>query len=456
MAPKKPAQKKKAKKQTSSKPKQITTKAPTSKPVRRNALGRGLNALMAANVQPVAEEVSVNDWREPGLEAKPEVETKLEQEPLQREAIAQLDQATQLEGAPEEPKVSRVDEDQASEQLAQLKARLGKGLAKEVARDFKLQRAEEASFATTGENQGSESLKYQQLEEQKPDLRIVPDEDESQVQAGEGFAYLDIESLAPCADQPRKHFEPSELEALAASIKESGLIQPLLVRPVDSSGQAKTAYEIVAGERRFRAAQAAGLKKLPVHVRELSEREAFELAIVENVQREDLDPVEEARAYQRLADEFQETQADIAKAVGKERATVANMMRLLQLPEEVLTLLQKGKISTGHARAILMAPERLRLKFAQRVVAEKLSVRATEALASGKTPAVKTKSPGKGTEGTVIRSPAVIDLENRIRSKLGTKVKLEVSGEGDAQKGELKISFFSRAELESLIEKLGA
>jgi ParB family chromosome partitioning protein len=132
------------------------------------------------------------------------------------------------------------------------------------------------------------------------------------------------------------------------------------------------------------------------------------------------------------------------------------MMRLLQLPEEVLTLLEKGKISAGHARAILMAPERLRLKFAQRVVAEKLSVRATEALASGKTPAVKSKNSGKGAEGTIIRSPAVIDLENRIRGKLGTKVKLEVSGEGDNQKGELKISFFSRAELESLIEKLGA
>ncbi len=446
MAPKKPAQKKKAKKPTSSKSKQIATKITASKPVRRNALGRGLNALMAANVQPAEEEVSVNDWREPGVEEKPF------QESPQPKAAASSEAAGQLEIASEEPKVTKVEKEQASEQLAQLRARLDEGMAKEVARDFKLQKAEEASSATTSE--------FQEPEQQKPDLRIVPDESESSVQGGEGFAYLDIESLAPCADQPRKHFEPSELEALAASIKASGLIQPLLVRPVESpvesNGQAKIAYEIVAGERRFRAAQAAGLKKLPVHIRELSEREAFELAIVENVQREDLDPVEEARAYQRLADEFQETQADIAKAVGKERATVANMMRLLQLPEEVLTLLQKGKISTGHARAILMAPERLRLKFAQRVVAEKLSVRATEALASGRTPAVKSKNSGKGTDGTIIRSPAVIDLENRIRGKLGTKVKLEVSGEGDNQKGELKISFFSRAELESLIEKLGA
>jgi len=433
--------KKKAKKPIKSKASASTGAA--SKAPRRNALGRGLSALMAANVQPAEEEVSVNDWREP-------TENKTTETPVAAPVAVVPSSDTAGIGVKNPP-----DHDPASEQLAELRARLDKGLAKEVARDFKNLRLQTEDQQSVGASAPEENM-----EGQKSELRIVPEQarevearaDESR-QSVEGFNYLPVDALKACAGQPRKHFEPSELEALAASIKESGLIQPLLVRPLSAGSGENIEYEIVAGERRFRAAQKAGLHKLPVHIRELSEREAFELSIVENVQREDLDPVEEARAYQRLADEFGETQADIAKAVGKERATVANMMRLLQLPPEVLTLLQSGKISTGHARAILMAPERLRLKFAQRVVSEKLSVRATEALASGKMPAVKSKSGKKGSE-EIVRSPAIIDLENRIRGKLGTKVRLDVSGVGDEQKGELRISFFSRGELESLIEKL--
>ena len=273
-----------------------------------------------------------------------------------------------------------------------------------------------------------------------------------------GFSYLKISSLVPFKDQPRQSFSEKELSELATSIKEQGLLQPILVRPLKEEKEGEELYEIVAGERRYRASKLAGLTQVPVHIKPFSEKEAFAISIVENIQREDLNPIEEARAYKKLMDDFGESQEEIAKAVGKERSTVSNMIRLLQLGEEVLVYLKTGKLSAGHGRAILKAPKSKQAMLAQKALAENLSVRALERAASEAAgEAVTKEGPKESSTGTnktksKLRTLQVIEIENTLRRKLGTKVSLDSQS---GEKGELKISFYSRAELESLILKLG-
>ena len=259
-----------------------------------------------------------------------------------------------------------------------------------------------------------------------------------------------IEGLRPNPFQPRRLFDEEALEALADSIRSQGLIQPILVRrrPDDPKS-----YEIIAGERRWRAAQKAQLHEVPVVVRDMADSEALELAIVENVQRRDLTPLEESQGYQRLIDEFQHTQEDLARVVGKSRSHIANMLRLLSLPESVKDLVQGGAISAGHARALLNADDIEGL--ARRVADKGLSVRETERLAKQVKAAAKGQAPDGGRKsGGQAKSRAkdadTRELEETLSSVLGLKVSIDFQG----QAGTLTIEYKTLDQLDDVLHRL--
>jgi ParB family chromosome partitioning protein len=252
---------------------------------------------------------------------------------------------------------------------------------------------------------------------------------------------IEIERIIPNADQPRKAFNNSSLEDLAGSIRTHGVVQPIVVRSLQDG-----VFQIVAGERRWRAAQLAGLTRIPALVRETHEHQALELALVENVQREDLNPIDEAQAYQRLLSEFGLTQDQLAERVGKRRATVANMLRLLKLPGEVQLWLQDGKLTVGHAKALLSLTETDEiLAAAQEMIRGNFSVRQAEALVTrpGKERGVRGKA-GPGVD------PNVRAALSGLQRALGTKVTIRQSG----SKGKIEIHFHSRDELDRLYNGL--
>jgi ParB family chromosome partitioning protein len=269
---------------------------------------------------------------------------------------------------------------------------------------------------------------------------LIPDAPEP---ARSGPIEVDIDLLAPNQQQPRLNMDDAKLEELAASIKANGIIQPILVR------RTGTTYRIIAGERRWRAAQKAGLQRVPVVVRDVADgdKQLLELALIENLQREGLNPIDEALAYQRLADEFSLTQEQIAAAVGKDRSSVANFMRLLKLPEEVRADLASGALSTGHARALLALPDAAAQRHgARETISRHLSVRETEALvkklASPKPRAAATGAPGPTSD---VHTRAA---EDRMRFALGTKVRINRRGSG----GRVEIEFASEDELNRIFE----
>ena len=262
--------------------------------------------------------------------------------------------------------------------------------------------------------------------------------------SGRTMLTLPVEAIERNPDQPRKRFEDAKLEELAASIREHGIVEPILVRKDGSR------YRILAGERRWRAAQRAGLKEVPAVIREATDREAFELALVENLQRTDLNAIEEAEAYEVLLSDHGLTQEGIAGRVGKERSTVANALRLLKLPEEVRDAVRGGQLDMGHARALLglTDPESIR-KVAQRVLQEKLSVRATEALVRS-----LSKTPGKrGPEAPDANSPAIRDLATRLQRRLGARCRVLPRS---AVAGKLEVEYTSLDELDGILAKIGA
>ena len=255
--------------------------------------------------------------------------------------------------------------------------------------------------------------------------------------AGRGSAELRIELIGPNPHQPRRSIGEAELESLAASIREQGVLQPILVRPA-AGGR----YEIVAGERRWRAAQKAGLTALPALVRDLDDRQVLEIGIVENVQREDLNPLDEAAAYQTLIERFGHTQQAVADAVGKSRSHVANTLRLLQLPQSVRDHVASGRLSAGHARAVAAAPDPEAL--AERIVAAGLSVRDAETLArkAGAGSAKPRRGGGKDTD--------TLSLENDLAEVLGLQV--EIADKGG--RGQLTIRYETLEQLDDLCRRL--
>jgi ParB family transcriptional regulator, chromosome partitioning protein len=252
-----------------------------------------------------------------------------------------------------------------------------------------------------------------------------------------------IEHLHRSKVQPRKRFDEEALEELAESIRTHGVLEPILVRKKQGGG-----YEIIAGERRWRAAQKAGLFEVPIFVRELSDESAFEAALVENLQREDLNPIETARAFKRLRDEFDLSPESIAAKIGKSRSSVANSMRLLDLPEAVLDLVEDGALSEGHGRAVLQAKSaELQVKLAREAVAKKLSVRDVEKRAR----AESGKSSKPGDAAPKKKSPNVLDLERRLGLALGFEVKVEERGGG---RGVLEIPYSDFDELDRIIARI--
>jgi ParB family chromosome partitioning protein len=260
-----------------------------------------------------------------------------------------------------------------------------------------------------------------------------------------------IELVHPGPFQPRHNFDDEQLNALADSIRQNGILQPILVR---RHPQTANAFEIVAGERRWRAAQLARLHEVPVIIRELGDREALELAIVENVQRQDLSPLEEAEGYRRLLDEFGNTQEDLASHVGKSRSHIANTLRLLNLPDGVKILLEQGKLTAGHARALLNATDPLGL--AERVVAKGLNVRQAERLVQDeKTP--RSGRPGAARPGeggtpasSLAKDPDTLALERDLSGLLGLKVSISFQGQG----GSLTIHYQTLEQLDDVLQRL--
>ncbi len=253
---------------------------------------------------------------------------------------------------------------------------------------------------------------------------------------------VDIDRVHPNPEQPRMTFSGSALEQLAESVRTHGVLTPLLVRR-DDRGQG---YVLIAGERRLRAAGMAGLEQVPCWVREhLSSREQLELALVENIQREDLDPIEAAESFSRLVNDFGLTQAEVARRVGKDRATVANAIRLLRLPQRALVEVRQGRISAGHGKALLgLADDQQLLRILSEVIAKDLSVRATERLVAS---LVRPKG-----QRSRRPSPAMVKLSTRISKAVGSKVKVEPRARGE--KGRIVIDYASREELENLVRVL--
>ena len=268
------------------------------------------------------------------------------------------------------------------------------------------------------------------------DALFIPTES-LEPQEGDGIRQIKISLVEPRPDQPRKVFDREQLQELADSIAEHGVIQPIIVVNGENGY-----YRIIAGERRWRASKIAGLTELPAIVRDYSELQAAEIALIENLQREDLNPIEEALGYRHLMDRFGLTQDKISERVGKSRSNVANMLRLLNLDPEIQSLLQSGKLSTGHARALLAVPEKeLRLEIAERIQSEGLTVRQVEELAKKKPATAKKPRAKAGRQ--------YMDLEKDLSGKYGTKVLIK-----GGEKGKIEIEFYSMEDLIRIVDLL--
>lgn len=248
---------------------------------------------------------------------------------------------------------------------------------------------------------------------------------------------LEISMVVPQANQPRKIFTEESLQELAGSIKEHGVLQPVLVRPINEQ------YEIIAGERRWRAAEMAGLKIIPVIVKEMQDIEAAEISLVENLQREDLSPVEEANAYKYLIEQFNYTQELVAARVGKSRAYVANTIRLLNLSNEIIQMIDRKQISAGHARALLaIRNSREQIAAANEIIKSGLSVRQVEQR-------VKTKKENQAMKNS--KTPDLLDLEERLQKYFGTRTEINRQRKG----GKIEIVYYNEEDLERILEILG-
>ncbi len=274
---------------------------------------------------------------------------------------------------------------------------------------------------------------------------LFPDDDETAATPSEGAMpnasrEVAIHLLDPNRDQPRKRFDDAALADLADSIRSSGIIQPLIVR-VDGDR-----YRIVAGERRWRAAKIAGLKEVPVLVRDYSDVEMMEIALIENIQRADLNPVEEASGIQALIDEHHLTQEEVSGRLGRSRPAIANALRILRLPESVLGLLRDGQITSGHARCLITLPSQaMQEEMAAEIIRRSLSVRQTEAIC-------KARAAGEASESkrATPQNPELFEVQNHLQSQLETKVKIT----GSLKRGRISIEYYSEDQLERIYEYL--
>lgn len=296
------------------------------------------------------------------------------------------------------------------------------------------------SFMPVDKKDKSDSDQKKEPEKEEVSIDVEIAEEAEKEPYDSTYVYeVPIEIVEPNPDQPRTNFKEEDLKELSNSIKKEGLIQPILVRKIEDR------YQIIAGERRWQASKLAGLEKIPVQIKDVDEQKALELALIENIQRSDLNPIEEAYAYKRLMDRNQMTQADIAQAVSKGRSTIANALRLLELPEEAQKLLFDEEISAGHARAILSVPSKEgRLKLTEKLMDNKMTVREVESLArlmSNKPSATVKKEPAPAIYKSVARS---------LKSSLDTDVKVKTSG----GKNKIEIMFTDEEDLERIFDIL--
>lgn len=269
---------------------------------------------------------------------------------------------------------------------------------------------------------------------------LIPEPEEKEERR---FFYCGIEEIRPHRAQPRKHFDESKLLELAETIKEKGILDPLMVRRVEDG------YELIAGERRWRAAQKAGLKEVPVIVREADDREVLELSLIENLQREDLNPIEEAEGFRELIEQFNVSHEELSKRVGKDRTTITNALRLLKLPTEIQNHLIQNRITAGHARAILSLESREKQKELCEIILQKdLSVRETEALAKRWSEKSNKRSATERRKEELVAQ--LQSLQDALRQHLGTKVRIQSKG----KKGKIEIEYYSLEDLERIIEAI--
>lgn len=255
---------------------------------------------------------------------------------------------------------------------------------------------------------------------------------------GEEVVQIDIGKIRPSGDQPRKRFDDGSIEDLTQSIREKGILQPVIVSSVGDG-----TFQLIAGERRWRAATRAGLKTIPAFIKDVSSQDAIEIALIENIQREDLNPIETAEAFQRLVSDYGMTQENLSARVGKDRATVANYIRILRLPEEVRTLINEDRLSIGHAKVILsLEGQKRQIDAAREIVKRALSVRAAETFCRKFTGGKTKTRPGK--------TPEVEDLEQRLTRSLGTKVRVHHG----KKRGRIEIEYYSLDELDRLLDHL--
>lgn len=260
-----------------------------------------------------------------------------------------------------------------------------------------------------------------------------------------GLAMLAVASIEPLPDQPRRHFDPDALDELAASIRSRGVIQPIIVRPL-AGGR----YQLVAGERRWRAAQKAQLHEIPALIRTLDKREIMALALIENIQREDLNPIEEARAYHHLAEEENLKQSEIARLVDKSRSHVANLQRLLQLPEAVVTMVEEGALSMGHARALIGHDDAVAL--ARRAVNQKLSVRAVERLAKGESDGESGRRQARPSSRDSAQDADIAAVQTHLEEFLGLNVRIK--SDSDPKSGQVTIRYRTLDQLDLVCQRL--
>ena len=274
-----------------------------------------------------------------------------------------------------------------------------------------------------------------------PEARSVDMDSPRAALAAGAVVQIPIDEIRANPMQPRRHFEEGPLAELCASIREQGIIQPILLRPVDDG------YQIVAGERRFRAACQAGLRSVPSIIRRMDQAEALEIALIENLQREDLNPVEEAEAYRALMEQFDYTQEELSRRVGKDRSTISNTIRLLKLPDEILDALARGAITMGHGRALLGLPDAdtIREVFTK-VVSDGLSVRATE----DEVRKVLAGKKGRARMGDL--AAPMVDLQDRLARHLGTRVMLRPRARGEG--GKIVVEYYNPSDLDRLIERI--
>jgi len=288
-----------------------------------------------------------------------------------------------------------------------------------------------------GLGRGLDALLGGRLSDADEHAHVSPDPTDAD---GDGsFRRLPVDLIRRGKHQPRRIVEESTLEELAHSVRARGIVQPIVVRPAETGR-----FEIVAGERRWRAAQMAGLDEVPVVVRDCSDREAAALALIENIQREDLNPIEEAQGYRSLADEFGLTHQELADAVGRSRSAVSNALRLLDLNDDVRALVERGKLDMGHARALLSLSGAVQSETAAEVVRRGLSARETEKL-------VRRKAKGESSRQSMDRDPDVVKLENELGDRLGAKVRIDHKAKG---RGSLTIHYSSLEALEGILERI--